>query len=104
VERTGSDRVSRLAIGLAGGEVHVDGPMIRQVLHPPADPLLRSSAFTLTTVERDGQLERLIADGQGAGHAVGFCQWGAVGRSRAGQTFSDILTAYFPGTSLQRLY
>jgi stage II sporulation protein D len=104
VERTASDRVSRLAIGLGGTEVHVDGPLVRQVLRPPADPLLRSSAFTLTAIERDGRLERLIAEGQGAGHGVGFCQWGAVGRSRAGQTFGDILRAYFPGTSLERLY
>lgn len=104
VGRTASDRVSRLAIGLGGTEVHVDGPVIRQVLRPEADLLLRSSAFTLTEIDRDGRLDRLVAEGQGAGHGVGFCQWGAVGRSRAGQNFADILSAYFPGTSLERLY
>jgi stage II sporulation protein D len=47
---------------------------------------------------------RLVADGAGAGHGVGFCQWGAVGRSRAGQEHQRILAAYYPGAVLERLY
>jgi stage II sporulation protein D len=40
----------------------------------------------------------------GAGHGVGFCQWGAVGRARAGQGYAQILAAYFPGTRVARRY
>jgi stage II sporulation protein D (peptidoglycan lytic transglycosylase) len=40
----------------------------------------------------------------GSGHGVGFCQWGAVGRARAGQGYEQILLAYFPGTRLERRY
>ena len=40
----------------------------------------------------------------GAGHGVGMCQWGAVGRARAGQRYPEILAAYFPGTELQQAY
>jgi stage II sporulation protein D len=47
---------------------------------------------------------QLVAEGSGAGHAVGMCQWGALGRSRAGQTSRDILSAYFPGTEITRTY
>jgi stage II sporulation protein D len=47
---------------------------------------------------------RLVADGAGAGHGVGFCQWGAVGRARRGQEHQQILTAYYPGAVLERLY
>jgi stage II sporulation protein D len=35
---------------------------------------------------------------------VGLCQWGALGRSRAGQDYERILAAYYPGTRLQRVY
>jgi stage II sporulation protein D len=35
---------------------------------------------------------------------VGMCQWGAVGRARAGQSYDRILAAYYPGTRLERLY
>jgi stage II sporulation protein D len=36
----------------------------------------------------------------GYGHGVGMCQWGAIGRARAGQDFREILRAYYPGTAI----
>ncbi len=39
-------------------------------------------------------------EGSGSGHGVGLCQWGAIGRARAGQGFTAILAAYYPGTQL----
>jgi stage II sporulation protein D len=36
----------------------------------------------------------------GYGHGVGMCQWGAIGRARAGQDFRAILQAYYPGTAI----
>ncbi len=47
---------------------------------------------------------RVSAAGAGWGHGVGLCQWGAVGRARAGQDYRTILTTYFPGTHVERLY
>jgi len=102
--RTGSDRVGRLTIGLRASEVRVDGPNIRQVLRAPSGSPLRSAAFVLTVGRAGGAVSRLVADGAGAGHGVGLCQWGAVGRARAGQGYGSILAAYFPGATLQRLY
>jgi stage II sporulation protein D len=102
--RTNSDRVGRLAVALARNSIEVTGPAVRQVLRPVGEPLLRSAAFTLTETRRGGRLDTLVADGSGAGHGVGFCQWGAVGRARAGQNAEEILTAYFPGTALSRAY
>jgi stage II sporulation protein D len=103
-QRTASGRVGRLAITLASNQVMVDGPAVRQVLRPPSGDLLRSAAFTLTATGAGRGLSRLVAEGRGAGHGVGLCQWGAVGRSRAGQDFQRILAAYYPGATLQRLY
>jgi stage II sporulation protein D len=101
---TASGRVSRLTVGLDRSNVNVDGPLVRQVLRPASGDLLYSSNFTLTATGAGRQVTRLVADGAGAGHGVGFCQWGAVGRSRAGQDYQQILAAYYPGARLERLY
>lgn len=103
-QRTASGRVGRLGITLRADHVMVDGPAVRQVLRPASGDLLRSAAFTLTAARAGGEITRLVADGSGAGHGVGLCQWGAVGRSRAGQHYQRILEAYYPGATLQRLY
>lgn len=102
--RTSSGRVDQLAIALGGPEVRVDGLAIRQVLRPPSGELLRSNSFDLIASGAGLRVTHLTVDGMGAGHGVGFCQWGAVGRARAGQGFEQILAAYFPGTRLERRY
>ena len=101
---TASGRVSRLTIGLDRSNVDVDGPLIRRVLRPASGDLLRSNTFTLTATGAGRKVTRLVVDGAGAGHGVGFCQWGAVGRSRAGQDYQQILAAYYSGATLERLY
>ena len=103
-QRTGSGRVGRLAITLRSNQVMVDGPTVRQVLRPASGDLLRSAAFTLAATGAGRGVTRLVVEGSGAGHGVGLCQWGAVGRSRAGHDFQRILAAYYPGAALQRLY
>ncbi len=105
VSRLGpSGRVGELRIVFAHGDVRVPGPDVRAVLRPQADRLLGSSAFQLFVTKDGGQVTRLVAAGVGWGHGVGFCQWGAVGRARAGQDYRAILETYFPGTTLDRLY
>ncbi len=101
---TGSGRVSRVSLTLGRGTVVVEGPAIRQVLRPVGEPALRSAIFQLIETRSGSRLEQLVAEGQGAGHGVGLCQWGAVGRARAGQDAATILRAYFPGTDLTRAY
>ncbi len=99
-----SGRVSRLSIDIGGRVVEVDEPIIRQVLRPPSGDLLRSNTFTLRATGASRRVIRLVADGAGAGHGVGFCQWGAVGRARVGQNYQQILASYYSGTTLERLY
>ena len=82
----------------------MDGPQVRQVLRTGTGDILRSNAFTLNASYAGRRISRLVAEGGGNGHGVGFCQWGAVGRARAGQDYGRILGAYYPGTELQRLY
>jgi len=104
-QRSGSGRVDQLSVSVGSSEVRVDGQSnVRQVLRTPAGEPLRSTAFTLTAVGAGRDVSHLIADGMGAGHGVGLCQWGAVGRARAGQDYPEILAAYYPGTRLERRY
>ena len=104
-QRSGSGRVDQLAVSLSGAEVRVDGQSnVRQVLRTPAGDLLRSTAFTLVAVGAGRDISHLVAEGMGAGHGVGLCQWGAVGRARSGQDHQQILAAYYPGTRVERRY
>jgi stage II sporulation protein D len=102
--RTASGRVGQLVIALGGPEIRVDGLAIRRVLRPSSGEMLRSNVFNLVATGAGQRVTRLTVDGMGSGHGVGFCQWGAVGRARAGQGFEQILAAYFPGTRLERRY
>jgi stage II sporulation protein D len=102
--RTASGRVGQLTIGLDDGDVQVEGPRVRQVLRTTAGDILRSNAFSLRVIRAGSRIDRLVAEGGGNGHGVGFCQWGAVGRARMGQDYQQILAAYYPGTELERLY
>jgi len=102
--RTSSGRVDQIAIALGGSEVQVEGLAIRRVLRRSSGELLRSNAFTLAVTGGGSRVTHVSVDGMGAGHGVGFCQWGAVGRARAGQGYAQILAAYFPGTKVTRRY
>ncbi len=104
-QHSASGRVDQIAIRAGGSEVRVDGQSnIRQALRTPAGDLLRSTAFSLVVSGAGKEVTSLVAVGMGAGHGVGLCQWGAVGRARAGQNYQQILAAYYPGTRLERSY
>jgi stage II sporulation protein D len=101
---TRSGRVAELRIVFERGDIRIPGPDVRAVLRPDADRTLSSTAFQLTVSKTNGEVTRLVAAGAGSGHAVGMCQWGAIGRARAGQDFRAILSTYFPGTKIEKLY
>ncbi len=105
VQRTGpSGRVAEVRIEVIRGEIPVFGPDVRAVFSRPDGRSLGSTAFQLAVDRREGRVERVTATGAGWGHGVGMCQWGAVGRARAGQDARTIVTTYFPGTTLERWY
>jgi stage II sporulation protein D len=105
VVRTGpSGRATEVRIAVGRGEIPVFGPDIRAVLQTPEGRPLGSSAVQLHPESEGDTLTRLVVAGAGWGHGVGLCQWGAVGRARAGQSYQQILAAYFPGTKIERWY
>jgi stage II sporulation protein D len=100
--RTPSGRVGTLAITTDRARHVLRGNAIRYVLRPPGGEILNSTYFTVEpAIGADRRLARLVITGNGYGHGVGMCQWGAIGRSRAGQDFRTILRTYYPGTTVE---
>lgn len=99
--RTASGRVATLDVEAERGTFPVRGNDIRYVLRAPGGEILSSTYFSVDPeYGRDGFISRMTLRGQGNGHGVGMCQWGAIGRARAGQSFRSILGTYYPGTTV----
>jgi len=102
--RTASDRVSAVSIQTERGNYVIRGNDVRFVLRPPSGGLLGSTYFTAeSTSDGAGSIASLVIRGGGYGHGIGMCQWGAIGRARAGQDYRTILTTYYPGTTVSRV-
>lgn len=103
--RTRSGRPAALRIRTDRGAHVVRGNNARFVIRPPNGEILPSTYFSARS-ERgaNGDLLRVVFTGRGNGHGVGMCQWGAIGRARAGQSWEVILRTYYPGTTLEILY
>jgi stage II sporulation protein D len=99
--RTPSGRVAILTITTDRGAFSLRGNDMRYVLREPGGEILNSTYFSVeTSAGLDGALARLTVRGTGYGHGVGMCQWGAIGRARAGQDYRAILRSYYPGTTV----
>jgi len=99
LNRTPSGRVRDLSFRGPGVDLVVSRLEIRRAL-PYAGGILNSTDFEV--VPRDDGLVELR--GRGYGHGAGMCQWGAIGRARAGQSYEQILETYYPGAVLVTAY
>jgi stage II sporulation protein D len=92
-------RIKECAFTGTRGSIACGGDKIRFLLRRTGSggPILRSANFT---VMKNGP-RTFVLQGKGYGHGVGMCQMGAIGRARAGQSFEQILAAYFPGTEIR---
>jgi stage II sporulation protein D len=101
VSRTPSGRVATTNFATDRGSFSVRGNDVRYVLRAVGGEILNSTYFSVANEPPSGgSLSRIVIRGNGYGHGVGMCQWGAIGRARAGQTARAILAAYYPGTSV----
>lgn len=104
--RFNSGRVNELKITLIGinneeKEVLLLGNSMRSVLRSSdGKSLLKSNYFDIEVDEN----KNLSIHGKGNGHGVGLCQWGAIGQSRIGIDYKEILNHYFPGTKIKSIY
>ncbi len=93
--RTGSGRVRDLVIYTERGKIILLATQFRMLVGPNR---LRSTMFKLRK-KRDN----FIFSGQGWGHGVGLCQWGARYLSTRRYNYKKILRFYYPGTKIKRL-
>ncbi len=69
--------------------------------------LLVNQNFGITSLKStlfdvQASAEQYIFEGRGFGHGVGMSQYGALGMSKQGYSYRDILSFYFTGTQVQR--
>lgn len=60
---------------------------------------IKSTRFS---VHRIGN--NFVFEGQGFGHGVGLCQFGAMARASAGHSPHKILSHYYPGTNIEKIW
>ena len=101
--RTSSGRVAALIVQTETGSYTLRGNDIRFVLRDPKGAILNSTNFTFARETSGGEISSLNVSGRGYGHGIGMCQWGAIGRARAGQNYRTILETYYPGTTIGRI-
>ena len=106
ISRFGSGRVNKLKISLLdknGNEktITLIGNNMRSVIRSGDNKsILKSNYFEVEL----NQNKEIVIDGKGSGHGVGMCQWGAIGQSKLGVDYLNILSHYFPGTKIKNSY
>ena len=103
VERGLSSRIIRLQIIGTKRTITIGKELeIRKSL---SESHLYSSAFYVDLKEVENEIPgRFILHGAGWGHGVGLCQIGAAVMSESGYKFDEILTHYFRGSKIEKLY
>jgi len=90
---TSTGRVKKLDIKDTSGMTTISATDFRKALGWSKLP---STNFKITI---DG--ESVIFEGKGYGHGVGLCQWGALQMAREGKNYKEILSFFYPGTTIQ---
>jgi len=93
-KKSQSSRAEVITIQTNKGTYFITGNAFRMALHPEK---IRSTLWTKLVRLRNGYR----FEGQGWGHGVGMCQWGAKGQSDLNRKYQTILNFYYPNTSLQ---
>jgi stage II sporulation protein D len=88
--RNNSGRITVLFLSGTRGKISVPAVAFRKAL---GYSVIKSTNFDVR-VEDDN----LLISGNGNGHGVGLCQWGAKQRAADGFDYREILSYYYPGT------
>ena len=101
-----SKRVERIDIITGIGVFTETYDKIRRVFGRPSAPgaILPSTKFTVRKIFAGETFSGLEISGNGNGHGVGMCQCGAIGQSRLGIKYQDILKYYYHRIKIIKIY
>jgi len=91
-----SGRVTDLTLIFAKGRLTISAVNFRKII---GYTVIKSTNFEARIAGDDA-----VFTGIGYGHGVGLCQWGAKQRAGDGFDYREILSYYYPGTRLGRVY
>jgi len=94
--RNRSGRLVELFLDCANGVQTISAVNFRKAV---GYTLIKSTNFEVRIMGGDATF-----NGNGYGHGVGLCQWGAKHRAAEGFDYREILTYYYPGTKLKKQY
>jgi len=89
---TPSGRVDRVRLLHSQGEIILRGQDLRRIV---GYSKIFSTNFSVESLGAE-----VVVVGNGAGHAVGMCQWGMREMAELGYDYQSILGHYYPGTTL----
>jgi stage II sporulation protein D len=100
-DRFACGRTKTCRVKTTNGTVTYGGDKLRFVLrrNTAGYPVLRSSI--ISEAHKNGGT--FVVKGRGYGHGIGMCQFGAIGRARAGQTCEQIIKAYYTGVEIRSI-
>lgn len=100
-ERYACGRTKTCRVKTSGGTFTYGRDKLRFILRRDIAgfPVLRSAI--ITDVSKNGGT--IVMRGRGYGHGIGMCQFGAIGRARAGQTYEQIIKAYYTGVEIRNI-
>lgn len=93
--RNSRGRLAQVVVVTDRGGLTLTGDQFRRFI---GYGVIRSTNFTVRVA--DGQA---LFNGVGNGHGVGLCQWGAKQRALNGFDCTEILSYYYPGSSLEQV-
>jgi stage II sporulation protein D len=94
-----SGRVIQVKLVGSRGNFLINGFRVRTALG------LRENLFTLERqMDASGGVAAFHFAGKGWGHGVGLCQVGAYGMARSGAKYQAILSHYYSGIDVQKVY
>lgn len=92
VDRWPSGRARTVRVRGRDGEAEIGARVLRDAL---GVQVIRSTLFEARATDQE-----IVIFGSGHGHGVGMSQWGAEAMARAGASYREILSTFYPGARL----
>ncbi len=100
LKRGPSGRVLELLVSTELGSYVLKRDRIRWTFADPVTRAILPSTLFMVRMDEAG----VAFSGNGNGHGVGMCQLGAIGMARKGKSRKDILSHYYRGIRIEKMY